>query len=61
MAELAPGSPQVPQILAARVVRARHRYLRAMAGELLDVDVLDHIVLALGRFESMKSLKMGFS
>lgn len=31
------------------------------AGELLDVDVLDHIVLALGRFESMKSLKVGFS
>jgi len=31
------------------------------AGELLDVDVLDHIVLAHGRFESMKSLKVGFS
>ena len=31
------------------------------AGALLDVDVLDHIVLAHGRFESMKRLKAGFS
>jgi len=30
------------------------------AGALLDVDVLDHIVLAHGRFESMKRLKAGF-
>jgi DNA repair protein RadC len=31
------------------------------AGALLDVDVLDHIVLAHGRFESMKRLKAAFS
>jgi DNA repair protein RadC len=31
------------------------------AGELLDVEVLDHVILAQGRFASMKSLKMGFS
>lgn len=31
------------------------------AGELLDVDVLDHIVLAHGRFTSMKTEKQAFS
>ncbi len=31
------------------------------AGELLDIDVLDHIILAQGRFESMKSKKVAFS
>lgn len=31
------------------------------AGELLDVEVLDHVVLAHGRFESMKSKKAAFS
>jgi DNA repair protein RadC len=31
------------------------------AGHLLDVDVLDHIVVAHGRFESMKRLKAAFS
>jgi DNA repair protein RadC len=31
------------------------------AGELLDVDVLDHIVLAQGRFASMKSMKVAFA
>ncbi len=31
------------------------------AGELLDVDVLDHVVLAQGRFESMKTNKVAFS
>ncbi|OGO53304.1 MAG: hypothetical protein A2148_09320 [Chloroflexi bacterium RBG_16_68_14] len=31
------------------------------AGELLDVEVLDHIVLAHGRFESMKNKKAAFS
>jgi DNA repair protein RadC len=30
------------------------------AGELLDVDVLDHLVLAQGGFESMKTRKLGF-
>ena len=30
------------------------------AGELLDVDVLDHIVLAQGGFESMKTRKLAF-
>ena len=30
------------------------------AGELLDVDVLDHVVLAQGRFESMKTMKLAF-
>ena len=30
------------------------------AGELLDVEVLDHIVLAQGRFASMKNLRAGF-
>ena len=31
------------------------------AGALLDVDVLDHIILAQGRFESMKRLQVAFS
>ena len=31
------------------------------AGALLDVDVLDHIILAQGRYVSMKSLKVAFS
>ncbi|MDZ4278816.1 MAG: DNA repair protein RadC, partial [Dehalococcoidia bacterium] len=31
------------------------------AGRLLDIDVLDHIVLAHGRFESMKTNKVAFS
>lgn len=31
------------------------------AGALLDVDVLDHIILAQGRFESMKRLQKAFS
>jgi DNA repair protein RadC len=31
------------------------------AGRLLDVDVLDHIVLAQGRFESMKRLGIAFA
>ncbi len=31
------------------------------AGELLDVDVLDHVILAQGRFASMQELKQGFS
>ena len=31
------------------------------AGALLDVDVLDHVILAQGRFESMKSQKVAFS
>ena len=31
------------------------------AGELLDIDVLDHVVLAQGRFESMKTNKVAFS
>ena len=31
------------------------------AGELLDVDVLDHVILAQGRFESMKTKKLAFS
>jgi len=31
------------------------------AGALLDVDVLDHVILAQGRFESMKSNKVAFS
>jgi DNA repair protein RadC len=30
------------------------------AGELLDIEVLDHVVLAHGRFASMKTLKLGF-
>ena len=30
------------------------------AGELLDVDVLDHVILAHGRFESMKTRKAAF-
>jgi DNA repair protein RadC len=30
------------------------------AGELLDVDVLDHVILAHGRFESMKTAKVAF-
>ena len=30
------------------------------AGELLDVDVLDHIVLAHGGFERMKTRKLAF-
>ncbi len=30
------------------------------AGKLLDVDVLDHVILAHGRFESMKTLKVAF-
>ncbi|MEX0785651.1 MAG: DNA repair protein RadC, partial [Dehalococcoidia bacterium] len=30
------------------------------AGALLDIDVLDHIVLAQGRFESMKQKKLAF-
>jgi DNA repair protein RadC len=30
------------------------------AGELLDVDVLDHVILAQGRFESMKEMRKGF-
>ena len=30
------------------------------AGELLDVDVLDHVILAQGRFESMKTMKLAF-
>jgi DNA repair protein RadC len=30
------------------------------AGELLDIEVLDHVVLAQGRFASMKSLRMAF-
>jgi len=31
------------------------------AGALLDVDVLDHVILAHGRFESMKSKKVAFT
>ncbi|MBI4570389.1 MAG: DNA repair protein RadC [Chloroflexi bacterium] len=31
------------------------------AGALLDVDVLDHVILAQGRFVSMKTLKVAFS
>ena len=31
------------------------------AGELLDVEVLDHVILAHGRFESMKTKKVAFS
>ncbi len=30
------------------------------AGELLDVDVLDHVILAHGRFESMKTARVAF-
>ena len=30
------------------------------AGDLLDVEVLDHVILAHGRFESMKTRKAGF-
>ena len=30
------------------------------AGELLDVDVVDHVILAQGRFESMKAMKVAF-
>ncbi len=30
------------------------------AGELLDVDVLDHVILAHGRFESLKTRKLAF-
>lgn len=31
------------------------------AGELLDVDVVDHVILAQGRFESMKTMKVVFA
>ena len=31
------------------------------AGQLLDIDVLDHVVLAQGGFESMKTNGMSFS
>jgi DNA repair protein RadC len=31
------------------------------AGDLLDIDVLDHVVLAQGRFESMKNQRLAFS
>ena len=31
------------------------------AGELLDVDVVDHVILAQGRFESLKTNKVAFS
>ena len=31
------------------------------AGELLDIDVLDHVIVAQGRFKSMKSMKAAFS
>jgi DNA repair protein RadC len=31
------------------------------AGELLDIDVLDHVVLAQGRFESLKTMQVAFS
>lgn len=31
------------------------------AGELLDVDVLDHVILAQGRFVSMQSMKVAFA
>ncbi len=30
------------------------------AGELLDVDVVDHVILAQGRFESMKTMNVAF-
>ena len=31
------------------------------AGDLLDIEVADHVILAHGRFASMKTLKVGFS